>query len=435
MRFPVFVLHLLLCKFFPKKRKKRTTGKVTGAASALHSNLFIFIDFASVFKAYYTDILTAKAIQKLSQNSCAFFPASLPNQTLMWHFDTNTRTASLSSSHSSACPAGLTKTKTCFTSAQLSASCHQTDFSTHGERLWSAPVGVSSSKELSPHQASKQGIRLQRCNWVFPFLLWTGKNVVATRDSKGLNRLGKAGAYQTPHLLRRQCTSPGVTGTREFGPESFWGGNTHIFAAFQIQNLKSLFPQQAELGWMRLPRPDHCNPAERLLDILTSNANQFSVQFAVESWGRAGFCHSVGLMPPLEDHTPTVCLMASHLEEERSRYWVILIPGENSERREVSSELPGLGKLRLWPNCPGNRVEIRPGALQGQSCLLSTLTITPLCQWHSLTIECVHKYPPVKACKYHHYLKLVQNLPHTAEQSTGDFFFRRKKWVYFSPWN
>lgn len=89
----------------------------------------------------------------------------------------------------------------------------------------------------------------------------------------------------------------------------------------------------------------------------------------------------------------------------------------------------GFGQTVSW-----DRVE-RPGALQGQSCLLSTLTITPLCQWHSLTIECVHKYPPVKACKYHHYLKLVQNLPHTAEQSTGDFFFRRKKWVYFSPWN
>lgn len=55
-------------------------GKVTEAASALHSNLFIFIDFASVFKAYYTDILTAKSIQKLSKNSCAFSPASLPNE-------------------------------------------------------------------------------------------------------------------------------------------------------------------------------------------------------------------------------------------------------------------------------------------------------------------------------------------------------------------
>jgi len=61
---------LLLCKSFPEQKEKRT-GKVTKIASALYSNVFLFYDleFDSVFKPYYIDILTAKAIQKLSKKS------------------------------------------------------------------------------------------------------------------------------------------------------------------------------------------------------------------------------------------------------------------------------------------------------------------------------------------------------------------------------
>lgn len=125
--------------------------------------------------------------------------------------------------HASSPPTGLTKVKTCITPTP-------DQLSTHHEGFWTHPAlhrwGFHPPKSSAHTSASKQGIGFQRCLWKTELSLscfWHEKHCNHQKqNSKGLNYLENVGAYLTPHLLRKQCTSPWMMDTGESGPKLFW---------------------------------------------------------------------------------------------------------------------------------------------------------------------------------------------------------------------